>query len=160
MKLKLDETDRAIIDILQIDGRMSNAEIARSIGGISIRTVGFRIKRLIREEVIKVKAVVNREPLGYSVLADIFIDVEPGKVTEIAKVLCTMEELSYVGIVTGDSDLSIQVQQPSIKSLQDFVINKLHSIPGVRKTKTYIIAECLRLSHDWRVPEKIFTQST
>ena len=159
MKLKLDETDSAIIDILQKDGRMSNAEIARCIGDISVRTVGIRIKRLIKAEVIDIKAIVNRQTLGYLVLADIFIDVEPGKVAEIAQILSEMEAISYVGIVTGDSDLSIQVQQPSIKCLQDFVINKLHSIPGVRKTKTYIIAETLKLSYNWRVPEQIYTKS-
>jgi len=155
MKPKIDEIDRAIVDLLMIDGRMRAADIARSIGGISNRTVVFRIKRLISKEVIKVKTVVNRQTLGYSILADIFIDVEPGKVIEIAEELCRMEEISYVGIVTGESDISIQAQHPSVESLQEFVVNKLQIIPGVRKTKSYLITQCLKLSYDWRIPEKL-----
>ncbi len=152
MTIKIDIIDRAIIELLQIDGRMSAADISRSIGTISVRTASIRIKRLINKNIINIKTIVNRHTIGYGILADIFIDVEPGRVTEIANILCGMEEVSYVGIVTGESDISIQAQQPSVECLQDFVINKLHKIPGVVKTKSFLIAQCLKLSYEWKLP--------
>jgi Lrp/AsnC family transcriptional regulator, regulator for asnA, asnC and gidA len=155
MRQLIDEIDKKIVDALMENGRMSASDIARSIEGVSTRTVTRKIARLINKEVIKIKVVANRQLLGYTLLADLFIEVEPGKVTEVAEILCGMEEVCYVGIVTGESDISVQAQHCSIDDMQEFVLKKIHTIPGVRKTKTCLIMKILKLSYDWRIPEKL-----
>ena len=70
----VDHTDRAIIALLNEDGRMSSAEIARRLGDVPSRTVSHRIDHLIEREIISVKAIVNPPALGYNVLADVFIE--------------------------------------------------------------------------------------
>ncbi|HAJ00941.1 MAG TPA: Lrp/AsnC family transcriptional regulator, partial [Dehalococcoidia bacterium] len=54
----MDELDRRIISLLQMDGRASNAKIAREVG-VSEGTVRRRLRRLIQEDVVKVIAVPN-----------------------------------------------------------------------------------------------------
>ena len=64
----MDELDRRIISLLQMDGRASNAKIAREVG-VSEGTVRRRLRRLIQEDVVKVVAVPNLEKLGYATTA-------------------------------------------------------------------------------------------
>ena len=64
----MDELDRKIIALLQVDGRASNAKIAREVG-VSEGTVRRRLRRLIQDDVVKVIAVPNLEKLGYATTA-------------------------------------------------------------------------------------------
>lgn len=56
----MDELDQEIIRLLQLDGRASNAEIARAVG-VSEGTVRRRLRQLIRDELLRVMAVPNLE---------------------------------------------------------------------------------------------------
>ena len=60
----MDELDRKIIALLQMDGRASNAKIAREVG-VSEGTVRPRLRRLIQDDVVNVVADPNLEKLGY-----------------------------------------------------------------------------------------------
>ncbi len=64
----MDTLDREIIQLLQENGRLNNAEIARAIG-VSEGTVRRRLKRLRDDSVIKVVAVPDVEKMGKSVTA-------------------------------------------------------------------------------------------
>jgi len=136
---KPDEFDWKIIALLNDDGRLSSAEIARNLGNASARTVSYRIDNLIENGIINVRAVVNPERVGYSVMADVFIEVEPGKVREVAQQAAEFPQISYVACATGESDVSISLRVRSIEELFDFVTEKLGTIPGVRRTQSYLL---------------------
>ena len=59
----MDELDRKIIALLQMDGRASNAKIAREVG-VSEGTVRRRLRKLLEDDVVRVVAVPNLEKLG------------------------------------------------------------------------------------------------
>jgi DNA-binding Lrp family transcriptional regulator len=59
MSVKVDQTDRRIVDPLIEDGRTSSSDIARRLGYSTERTVRNRPDRLVREGVIHLTAVVN-----------------------------------------------------------------------------------------------------
>ena len=73
---KVDTVDRAIVDLLMEDGRMSSADIARRIGGVSERSVRYRLQRLIDRGIVRVSAILAPQALGFSVVADVFVEVE------------------------------------------------------------------------------------
>ena len=79
-----DKFDWQIISLLNEDGRTPSAEIARKLGNVSARTVTNRINALIEHGIINIRAVVNPEEVGYRVMADVFIEVEPWRVREVA----------------------------------------------------------------------------
>src|SRR5574341_718130 len=92
----LDETDRAIIALLNEDGRMTSAEIARRLGNISARMVSYRIDGLVAKGIITVRAVVNPDVLGFDVLADVLIETEPGQLRAVAYEIAAFPQVTYV----------------------------------------------------------------
>jgi Lrp/AsnC family transcriptional regulator, leucine-responsive regulatory protein len=65
MSINLDLKDRKLIYELDVDGFQSNFSIAKKIG-LSKQVVGYRIKRLEQEKIIrKVYTILNLEKLGY-----------------------------------------------------------------------------------------------
>ena len=149
---KPDDFDWKIIKLLNIDGRMPSAEIARKLDGASARTIANRINNLVEQGIINVRAVVNPEKVGYGVLADVFVDVEPGKVREVAYKAAEFPQSSYVACATGESDVSISLRVRSIEELFDFVTEKLGKIPGVRRTQSYLLPLKIKDLDTWLPP--------
>lgn len=152
---KLDRIDWEIIALLNEDGRMPSAEIARRLGDVSARTITNRIEALTRKDIINIRAVVNPEKVGYGVLADVFIEVEPGRVREVAEIVAEFSQVSYVACATGDTDISISVRARNIEDLFDFVTENLGKIPGVRRTQTYLLPIKIKDLDTW-LPPKVF----
>jgi Lrp/AsnC family transcriptional regulator for asnA, asnC and gidA len=152
MSYKADSTDRAIVDLLIQDGRMSCTEIARRIGHVSERSVRYRIDRMVKEGVIRVSAVVSPKAVGFPVTADVFIEVEPGRIMNVARKMMEFECVSYVACSTGETDVSIQIVAQNNDKLYDFVTQVIAQVPGVRKTTTVLLPVILKDVYQWSMP--------
>jgi len=152
-----DEVDRAIVALLQTDGRMSCSKIARSLGCVTARTVSNRIRRLTKTGIIRVSAVPNPRVLGYAIAADIAITVAPGngKVRQVAEAIRELPEVSYVAITAGDRDVNIQVNAIGVPHLQRFITETLQGIEGVQRTTTGLLTEVLEDIYEWKIPEEL-----
>ena len=133
----MDELDRKIIALLQIDGRESNAKIAREVG-VSEGTVRRRLRRLVQEDVIKVIAVPNLEKLGYGTTALIGLQTGPGRSDAVGDAIAQMEESHYVAVTTGAYDVFVWAGLESAESLGDFLRTKIGKIEGVQRTETFV----------------------
>ena len=133
----MDELDSRIIEILQANGRASNARIAREVG-VSEGTVRRRLRRLIQDGVIQVIAVPNLEKMGFGTAALIGLQTDPGAVDEVADALAKLEQVHYVAITTGAQDVFAWVALASSEELGAFLRGKVGVIPGVRRTETYV----------------------
>jgi Lrp/AsnC family transcriptional regulator for asnA, asnC and gidA len=149
----LDPIDRAIITLLHEDGRMSSAEIARRVGEMSPRTVHYHIKALQRRGLFSVRAVINPQALGYTVLADVIIETEPGLLQQIARQIASLPSVSYVACSTGDRDISIQILAQDNAELFRMVTEDIGTIPGVRRTQTHLLPVKIKDIDDWLPPE-------
>ena len=147
-----DKLDWKIIALLNDDGRMSSAEIARKLGDVSARTVTNRIDILAEHGIINIRSIVNPEKVGYGVLADVFIEVNPGYVRNVAETLAEFPQISYVACATGDKDILISIRARNIEELYDFVIEVLGNIPGVRHTETYLLPLKIKTMASWMPP--------
>ncbi len=152
---KVDLIDKKIVDLLIGDGRLSAAEIAHVIGNISQRAVRYRLDRLIDQGIIRISAIALPNPLGFSVVADVFIEVEPGSVYDVANKIAEYEMVSYVACSTGTSDISVQVYARDNVELYNFVAETLGKIPGVRRTTTSIVPIVIKDVYKWRIPSSI-----
>ncbi len=148
-----DRTDWKIIALLNEDGRMSSAEIARKLGDVSPRTVSNRINALTEQCIINIRSIVNPEMVGYGVLADVFIEVEPGFVRRVAEHMANLPQVSYAACATGDTDVIISVRARNINELYDFVIETLGKIPGVRHTRTIPLPIKMKSVVRWMPPD-------
>lgn len=152
MSYKANSIDRAIVDLLIQDGRMSCTEIARRIGNISERSVRYRIDRLVKEGIIRVSAVVSPKAVGFPVTADVFIEVEPGRIMDAARKMTELEWVSYVACSTGENDVRIQIVARNNDELYDFVTQVIAQVPGVRKTTTVLLPVVLKDVYQWSIP--------
>ncbi len=150
---EIDNTDNTIINLLMEDGRMPASEMARRIGGISGRVIRYRIERLVKEGYIQISAITNPKSLGYTVTADVFLEVEPGAILEVAKKAAEYDCVSYVACAIGENDISVQVVGHDTNEVYQFVTETIGKIPGVRKTTTSIVPRVLKDVYQWRVPK-------
>jgi Lrp/AsnC family transcriptional regulator for asnA, asnC and gidA len=155
---KPDCIDWKIIALLNEDGRMPSAEIARQLGSVSARTVNNRINTLTEKGIINIRAIVNPEEVGYSVMADVFVEVEPGKVREVAEQAAKYPQSSYVACATGESDVSISLRVRNIEELFNFVTEKIGKIPGVRRTQSYLLPLKIKDLDTWLPPNVVDTK--
>ncbi|MBT99573.1 MAG: AsnC family transcriptional regulator [Dehalococcoidia bacterium] len=133
----MDELDRKIIALLQLDGRASNAKIAREVG-VSEGTVRRRLSRLVMDDVVKIIAVPNLEKLGYATTALIGLQTGPGKSDSVAEAIARLSEAHYVAITTGAYDVFIWAGLESAEGLGAFLRNKVGVIDGVQRTETFV----------------------
>lgn len=155
----IDEVDLAIVDCLMEDGRMPSAEIARRVGGISGRTVRYRLERMLEEQMISVGAIPNADVLGYPVVADVMIQVEAGHVERVARKLASLEFTRYVGCSIGERDVSVQILARDNEELYGFVTEVIAKVPGVVRTTTLIVPVVLKNSYQWRIPKSTLSAS-
>ena len=148
-----DPTDWKIIALLNKDGRMSSAEISRKLDNVSARTVTNRIDTLTEHGIINIRAIVDPNEVGYGVLADVFIKVEPGKIRSVADQLAELHPISYVCCATGDADVIVSVRARNIKELFNFVLEVLGKIPGVLNTQTYPLPLTMKNVTTWLPPD-------
>ena len=138
-KIELDEIDRAILRLLQEDGRMSYSEISRRIK-IPESTVRVRVNKLVNEGVIrKFAALINPFKAGYDILAFIVVDAEPSKVRYVIDELAKLPEVDVLGIATGAHDIFMQVTARNLQELETFILEKLSKIEGIKSTETSIL---------------------
>ena len=135
--LEVDELDRRMIQLLQRNGRASNARVAREVG-VSEGTVRRRLKRLLEEDIIKVVAFPDPEMFGYGTEALVGVQVDPDKTNEVASSLAALRETSWVSVTTGAFDIFTWVTLPSSVELGTFLNTKVRTVPGVRRTETFV----------------------
>ena len=133
----MDSIDRKIVDILQCDGRASNAGIARKVG-VSEGTIRRRLKRLVKDEFIQVVALQNPNKMGYSAQALIGVQVDPDKVDQVADRLADLGEVNWVSLTTGSFDIFVWITLSSSDALGIFLRTCVGIIPGVRRTETFV----------------------
>lgn len=147
---KVDEVDNKIIAALRQDGRKSNVELGREIG-VSEGTIRKRVARLIQEGIMQVIAVANPQKLGYQIEVLVGIHADIDKVKEIAERLAAMEEVRTVSISSGVYDLLMVALFRNNDELLDFLMNRLSTIPGIKKTETSYLLRTLKRTYDWPV---------
>lgn len=147
----LDDADIAIVRLLQAHGRTPNAHIARELG-LSEATIRKRIDRLFHDEVIKVTAVLNPRKTGYSTDVLIGIRVEPGTLLGVGEVLAAMDEVVYLGYVTGRFDILVEMLFRDDEALFNFIERELPAIGGVVSTETSHVLRTGKINYDWELP--------
>jgi len=146
----IDKVDRKIIELLQENGRRTNADIARSIKK-SESTVKSRVDRLIHNGILKVLAVLNPKSLGYLTDVTILIKVQPGKYKEIGEKLLNLNEVIYLSYVGGGVDIIIEVILKKPEDLYEFISKTFKAIPEINSTESAFIMRTERINYEWKL---------
>ena len=142
----VDETDSAIIEQLQHDGRVSYTKLAVRIG-MSEAAARQRVQRLIDGGVIQIVAVTNPLLVGYRRMAMIGVRAE-GPTVQIAKKLESFPDIEYLVVTAGSFDLMCEVVVPDDSALLD-ITNRIRAVPGVTSTETFIYLSLVKQTYAW-----------
>jgi Lrp/AsnC family transcriptional regulator for asnA, asnC and gidA len=142
----LDDTDRAIIEQLQEDGRLPYTRLGQAVG-LSEAAVRQRVQRLIDHGVMQVVAVTDPLSLGLRRVAMIGIRTE-GDVTVITDKIAELDDVDYVVITAGSFDIIIEVVVADDTALLE-LIGRVRSIPGVRSTESFIYLRLAKQTYAW-----------
>jgi Lrp/AsnC family transcriptional regulator, regulator for asnA, asnC and gidA len=145
----LDETDRSILQELNIDARRSHREIAHRLR-ISPTTVSHRLARLEREGVVRgYIPVLDDELVGFELTATIGIRISKGKLREVEERLARDPRAYAIYDVTGDFDALLIGRFRDRRDLDRFIKHALQD-PYVERTYTQVVLN--RVKEERRVP--------
>lgn len=139
----LDAIDLRLLQLLAVDGRLSQRSLARDLG-MSAPAVGERVARLERQGVILgYGACLDWGALGYPTALIITITVNQGfQQGLIMQQLMAIPEVQDVVLVTGDVDMVVRARVRDHTHLRELLHNQVWQIDGIQRTETSLaIAE-------------------
>src|ERR1700744_1839527 len=135
-KPKLDETDAAIIALLQEDGRRPYGESGEAVG-LSEAATRQRVNRLRESGLMRIVAVTDPVALGRGVVATIGLRVS-GDTRAVASRLAAVQTVEYVVVTAGSFDLIVEVVCSDEAELLAVINDEIRSVDGVRETETFM----------------------
>lgn len=155
--IKLDKTDIAILNYLQEDANITNAELAKKIN-LSATPCFNRVKRLEEMGLFQAKVVlVPAQKLGLHVNVFIHVSLEK-QVEELLQkfedAIADRPEVMECYLMTGDEDYLLRVLVPDIQALEQFILTHLTKIPGVSKIRSSFALKQVRYKTALPLPEK------
>ncbi len=139
---QLDKLDRTILEILLKDARTPYLEIARMCD-VSGATVHLRIQKLEKMGIIEgSRLILNYKKLGLGIAAFVGMYMDKGnQLKDTFPYLKDIPEIVDCHYTTGGYAIFIKIYCKDTTHLRDLLVDKLQSIPGVRRTETFISLE-------------------
>lgn len=146
---QLDEMDRQVLRLLQENGRITNAELARRVN-LSAPGLQKRLRRLEENGVIgRYVTLVNREALGLDMLCFAQVTLahhQPECVGHFCDQMKGLPEVLECHHLTSEFDYLLKVVVTNHQHLEKFLSEKITQIPGVDRIRTSIVLNEIKAS--------------
>ena len=147
--MKIEELDRKILNVLNRDARMSFRRIAKELR-ISPTTLYNKVKKLERSGVLKgYIPLINKESVGYDLMAIISLRVRQEKDIEVQKAIAKFPQVGAVYEVTGDWDLILVCYFKGRDDLTNFLKKEL-PLPNIERAMTHLVLNVIK--EEKRIP--------
>lgn len=138
----IDVIDTKILNIIQQDARMSNAEIARQVG-LAPSAVLERVRKLEERGIIRgYAAEIDASQIGFGLTA--FVFVKTSFCGSIGSVMANIPEVLEVHDIAGEDCYLLKVRAKNTEELGQFFREKLKPIPEIISTKTTIVLQTIK----------------
>ena len=142
MKIKLDGIDRKILELLQTNSNITNAQLAQEIG-LSPAPTLERVKKLETAGVIKsYHAVVDTASVGLGVSTFVMASLKGHNKDNFSKftnAISEIEEIVECHHVTGEADFILKIVCTDIPSYQKLMLEKVTNIEVVDNLQSMVI---------------------
>jgi len=137
----MDEVDKAIIEYLINNARVSYVELAKRLN-LSEAAIRKRIKKLEKSIIFKYTIFIN--PKGSDFFVSFTgIDVEPESLMEIIEKLKDFNEIKSIFLTSGDHNLLVEIISESLEKLKE-VHKKISEIEGVKRVCPSMVIDVLK----------------
>jgi Lrp/AsnC family leucine-responsive transcriptional regulator len=150
----LDSTDRAILELLQANARISNADIARQLD-MAPSAILDRIRKLEQRGVIQGYLTrIDAAAVGLGLTAFILVRTEErvGSGT-IGKELARIPEVQELHHVAGEDCYLVKVRVQDTEGLSRLLRERFGRLKGVRNTRSTIVLSTVKETMALPLPE-------
>ncbi len=155
MKVKLDSTDKKILEILQANSNITNAQLAIEIG-LSPAPTLERVKKLENAGVLKsYHAVIDPAAIGMGVSTFVTVSLKghnKDNIERFIKAIKEIEEVVECHHVTGQADFILKIVAPDIPAYQKLMLEKVSNIEVVDNLQSTIILSTFKDSKVIPIP--------
>jgi len=146
----LDRIDYKILRHLQTNGRLSNADLARSVN-LSPTPCLERVRRLEADGyILDYVALLNPQKLGAGVVSFIQVLLDrtnPDVFERFKEQVSLCPEVMECHMVAGGFDYLLKVRTSSMVEYRDFLGQTLARMSDIKQTHTYVVMEEVKATH-------------
>tara|TARA_R110002033_G_scaffold119947_2_gene163246 strand:+ start:378 stop:851 length:474 start_codon:yes stop_codon:yes gene_type:complete len=137
--ITLDEIDLKILERLQTDGRITNVELANSVG-LTAPPCLRRMRALEEANVIKsYHAAIDPAKMGYTITVFAMVSLKSQAELDLQAFEDHVQKLPEVRecyMLNGEIDFMLKVVAKDLQQFQSFLTSQLTSAPNVASVKT------------------------
>lgn len=134
--MRLDATDRAILSVLQREGRLANAELAERVG-LSASACHRRVRALENSGVIdRYVALVDAEAVGRRLMVVALVTLENQKrdtMEAFERAVAGIDEVMECSLMTGAEDYVLRIVVRDARDYERIHRERLSGLPGVAR---------------------------
>ena len=153
---ELDRVDRQLLALLQADGRLTTAELARSVN-LTLTPCIERVRRLERQGYIEgYFAKLGARQLGQKLLAftEVTLDhTTPDAFARFREAILPVDEIVECHMVAGGFDYLLKTRVRDLDEYRRVLGDKIAAVRGVRQTQTYFVMEEVKSTHALRIED-------
>src|SRR5215510_9268287 len=147
---ELDRVDRQILALLQADGRLTVAELARTVN-LTLTPCIERVRRLEREGFIEgYFARLNPRRLGQQLMAftEVTLDhANPDVFQRFKDTVQVVDEIVECHMVAGGFDYLLKIRVQDMDEYRRVLGDNIANLRGVRRTQAYLVLEEVASTH-------------
>ena len=141
--MNLDDTDRALLEVLLEDARISQRALARKVG-IAQGTVQNRLRRLEEMGVIKGYSVIlDPGAVGWSMTIIAGLRIMKGRMIDVQTHIADDPRVFAVYDVTGDWDSMVLARVKDRADLDDLT-KTVFTLEGVARSYTHVVLNTVK----------------
>lgn len=149
--MNLDDTDRVIVGLLQVDGRMPFTQIAAEVG-LTEGAIRRRVQRLTASGAIQIVAVADPVALSDRRVAMLVIRIT-GDAERTAKWMARLPEVEYLVATAGRFDLMGEVMVDDDEHLMR-VLSKLRARSDIAEAEALPCLKLFKQTFAWGAPRR------
>lgn len=128
---ELDDSERAVVELLREDGRASAASLARTLG-LTSSTAHRITRRVLDNGWVRPRVEIDPALLGFTTPFVLRIDTEPANTGQVLTTLSTEPHVRFTTRVAGPHAILVTGLARDRNELGVFLDNTVGTLPGVR----------------------------
>ncbi|GAA2744210.1 Lrp/AsnC family transcriptional regulator [Kitasatospora cinereorecta] len=145
----VDETDRVLLGLLQVDGRASFAALAERVG-LSQPATRARVLRLLESGAVHVTGLVASQALGVREAVGVGLGVRGGA-RAVAALAVELPGVNYVAAGYGRYDVVCGVDARDRAALLG-TVDALRALPGVARAESWYHLDIVKETYSYDLP--------
>lgn len=140
--INLDNYDKEILRLLQMDSSISNIDLSKKIGlapsSCLLRTKNLKENNIITQSTV----VIDEKKLGYEITAFANVEISPHNRETNARFIKEISLLPQVVecyTISGNGAFLLKIIAKTMGDYRDFVIDKIMSIPFVSNVESTLV---------------------